>query len=171
MSYNVGTDISAPSIGPHPYPGGAPTNGVSEVQTITSAATGGTFALILGAYRSAALPYNASAAQIQAALAAMPAIGSNAAGASNVACAGGPLGTGGVTATFQNDLSGAAPALMTVDNTNATGGAVTVAMTTQGVVGTLRGAPTGALLVDTTNGELYINQGTRVSPTWTKIGP
>jgi len=30
-------------------------------------------------------------------------------------------------------------------------------------------APVGALLTDTTNAELYINQGTQASPTWAKV--
>lgn len=31
-------------------------------------------------------------------------------------------------------------------------------------------APKGALLIDTTNGILYINTGTKASVTWTKVG-
>lgn len=31
-------------------------------------------------------------------------------------------------------------------------------------------APKGALLLDTTNGILYINTNTQASPTWTKVG-
>lgn len=31
-------------------------------------------------------------------------------------------------------------------------------------------AAIGALLVDTTNGKLYINTGTQASPTWTVVG-
>ena len=39
------------------------------------------------------------------------------------------------------------------------------------VVGTYRDeAPKGALLIDTTNGVLYINTGTKAQPTWTKVG-
>lgn len=31
-------------------------------------------------------------------------------------------------------------------------------------------APVGALLIDKTNGLLYINTGTKASPTWTVVG-
>jgi hypothetical protein len=38
------------------------------------------------------------------------------------------------------------------------------------VTATGRGAPTGAGLIDTTNGIQYINTGTALAPTWTKVG-
>lgn len=166
---NAGTDLAS-GVGPITCPG-VPVNGVSEIQSLTGTATGGQIALVFGVFRSALLPYNASAAQIQAALVALPAIGNNAAGLPNVVCAGGALGTAPVTVTFQNDLSGYAVPALTVDNTLATGGTVTPAVTTAAVVGSYRGAPVGCLLCDTVNGELYINKGTREQPTWTKIGP
>lgn len=31
-------------------------------------------------------------------------------------------------------------------------------------------APKGSLLIDTTNGKLYINTNTQASPTWTVVG-
>ncbi|MBM3458882.1 MAG: hypothetical protein FJX77_10175 [Armatimonadetes bacterium] len=31
-------------------------------------------------------------------------------------------------------------------------------------------AEVGALLLDTTNGKLYVNTGTKASPTWTVVG-
>lgn len=42
---------------------------------------------------------------------------------------------------------------------------------TNGTTGTLNGKiGVGSLLIDTTNGGLYINTGTQASPTWTNIG-
>lgn len=42
---------------------------------------------------------------------------------------------------------------------------------TDGTSGTQKGfAAKGALLVDSSNGILYINTGTLASPTWTKVG-
>jgi hypothetical protein len=42
---------------------------------------------------------------------------------------------------------------------------------TDGTAGTAANyAGKGCLLVDTTNGVLYINTGTKASPTWTKVG-
>jgi hypothetical protein len=42
---------------------------------------------------------------------------------------------------------------------------------TNGTSGTGAGkAPTGAKLIDTTNGIDYINTGTQASPVWTKVG-
>ena len=42
---------------------------------------------------------------------------------------------------------------------------------TNGTSGTLAGtAAKGALLVNTSNGKLYVNSGTAASPTWTLIG-
>jgi hypothetical protein len=53
-----------------------------------------------------------------------------------------------------NALTGTAPTLA-------------IAETTPGVSATARGAPKGALLIDTTNGALYQNTGTPQAPTWT----
>lgn len=39
------------------------------------------------------------------------------------------------------------------------------------VDGTDKGHPKGKLLIDYTNGDLYINKGTASSPTWTLVGP
>jgi len=47
---------------------------------------------------------------------------------------------------------------------------IAVAETTPGVTATGRGAAKGSILTDTTNGILYINTGTALAPTWTKVG-
>ncbi len=112
----------------------------NEVQTIASTGgpTGGTFKL--GFQRvsngpvtaTAAIAYNASAATVQAALEALPSIGTG-----GVVCTGGPIGTAGVVVTF----SGAAMAgwnwpLMSLYQNALTGGTtptITRTMTTPGV--------------------------------------
>jgi hypothetical protein len=43
-------------------------------------------------------------------------------------------------------------------------------VTTPGVDATYRGLGAGAVVVDTTNKLLYINTGTALAPTWTKVG-
>ena len=149
---------------------GAPGAGTDEVQTIESSGTptGGTFKLEFKGRRTTALDFDATAAEIDAALGALSTIG----GAANVTCAGGALPTD-VTVTFAAALAKKAVPLITVVESALTGGTdpeITVAETTPGVSATHRGAPKGAQLVDTTNGVAYINTGTTTSPTWTKVG-
>ena len=124
------------------------TAAVDERQTISSTATGGTFTLSYGGQTTAALNWNATAAQIDTALEALSTIG-----AGNVACAGGPL-PAGVTVDFQGTLAGTDVAMLTVDNTNMTGGTASVAETTKGraVQGILSNTATASLV----NGQLRI---------------
>lgn len=63
--------------------------------------TGGTFTLTIGAQTTNPIPYNATAAQVQAALAALSTVGSN-----NVVCTGGPLPTTLITVIFTGALAG-----------------------------------------------------------------
>lgn len=115
------------AMGAAAAPTGSPAD---EVQTISSTASGGTFRLTFNfegiSEQTSALAFNATAAQIQAALEALRSIK-----AGNVACAGGPL-PADVTVTFQGALAKADVPILTVDNTAATGGTVTVAQTTAG---------------------------------------
>jgi hypothetical protein len=108
--------------------------GTSEVQsvTITGLPTGGTFVLTFGDVATTDLPYNATAAAVQAALQALPGIG-----AGNVTVtgsAGGPY-----TVTFTGALAGQNVAQLsaTGDFTGGTAPNVTVATTTPGVAGSL----------------------------------
>ena len=128
------------------------TAAVDEVQTISSTATGGTFTLSFGGQTTAALAFGASAAQIDTALEALSTIG-----AGNITCAGGPL-PANVTATFAGTLAGQDAALITVDNTNMTGGTASIAETTPGraVQGILGSTATASLL----NGQLRITDAT-----------
>jgi hypothetical protein len=56
-------------------PASAPLNPVDEVQSVTVAASGGAFTLAFEGESSAEIPFNATAAEVQAALAAIPAVG------------------------------------------------------------------------------------------------
>lgn len=100
----------------------------AQVQTITLAGspTGGTFTLASGANTTSALPYNATAAQIQAALEALASIG-----VGNVAASG--TLAAGVQVAFIGTKQGQALAALTVNDTGLTGGStpeITVAITT-----------------------------------------
>ena len=104
---------------------------VNDVQSlsISGTATGGTFALSFQGATAAALPYNATATQLQAALQALQNIG-----AGNAVCAGGPLPGSAVTITFQGALSAAPqPTISIADNslsTSTTPAAVVTRVTT-----------------------------------------
>lgn len=144
---------------------GAPTSGVDQVWTLSSTASGGTIALSVTARgitrKTDPIAHDATAAAIQTALRALHNVGSSA-----VSCSGGALGSEDVVITFGGELAGQ-PITVTVDNVAATGGTGSLANTTAGVAATERGARTGAVLVDTESGALYINTGTPSTPAWT----
>jgi hypothetical protein len=121
----------------------------SDVQTlsITGGPTGGNFTLAFGGQTTAAIAFNATAAQVQTALAALSTIGPN-----NVACTGGPLPATNVTIGFAGSMAFAAQPAITVGANNLTGGtspAPSVAHTTTGALTadvqtlSLGGNPTG----------------------------
>jgi hypothetical protein len=91
---------------------------VNDVQTLSliGAPTGGTFALNFNGQISGPLNFNATAANVQTALAAMPNIG-----AGNIVCSGGPL-PGNVVITFQGALAAAPQPTFTGANNALTGG-------------------------------------------------
>lgn len=110
----------------------------NDVQTITisGAPTGGTFGLLIGGAFTTPqvlnnIPYNVTAAALQALLTALPGIG-----AGNLACAGGPLPGSGITVTGSGALAAQTLPILQVVNSQLTGGtspAVAVAHTTVGV--------------------------------------
>lgn len=161
-------------IGPYEN-AGAPGAGTSEVQTLTigGTPTGGTFKLAFDGQKTAAIEWtavdNTLIAAVDAALEALTNIG-----AGNIAAADGTLtdGIGTITLTFGGDLAKLAVNTITVADNSLTGTAPTLAVaeTTPGVTASFRGSKKGALVTDTTNGVLYINTGTALSPTWTKVG-
>ena len=141
---------------------GAPTDGVDEVQSLTIDAEGGTYTLTFGGQTTTAIAFDATAAQVQAALRALSSIGSSGVSVT---------GDGPYTITFGGALSGLPQAEITTDATNLTGGAGTavVAQVTEGVRGDYRGAPVKQPLVDTTNRKIYQNSGTAAKPVWAEV--
>lgn len=99
----------------------------SEVQriTITGTPTGGTFTVTHGGFTTTAIAYNANAATVQAALEALPSIGTG-----NVSCGGGALPGSFVTCTFQGTLAAANIVQMTATGSFTGGSSPAVAITT-----------------------------------------
>jgi hypothetical protein len=117
---------------------GSTTVNANDVQTITVTATGGTLVLGYagglagtGTQKTTGISMPGTASTVQTALLALGNIGTNAAGANNVAVtgsAGGPY-----TVTFQNDLGNQLVPILTVDSTSAmTGGSATIVHTFPG---------------------------------------
>jgi hypothetical protein len=106
-------------------------NGTNAVQsvTISGGVTGGTFTLTYGAQTTAPIAWNASAATVQAALAALSSIGTG-----NVAVTGSAGGPWSVT--FMGTLGVSVISAITYSTASLTGGtpAIAVATTTTGVV-------------------------------------
>lgn len=154
---------------------GVPSSGTSEVQTVTVGGTpsGGSFKLSFAGQTTAAIAWSSTnatlIANVQNALRALGTVGS-----AGVTVAAGTLtaGIGTLVVTFGGNLAKLAIATMVVADNSLTGTSPTVAVTktTPGVTATHRGAPNGALLLDTTNGKLYQNTGTATSPVWGVVG-
>ena len=162
--------------------GGEHNTGASEQQSVTLAATvtGGSFTLRWPAFdATAAIPFNASAAQVQSALEALSTIGAGNVGVTSPNPGGGSAPGGPYTVTFQGAFSGNDAAQMTAVNTGLTGSPNTVTIATTvpggglevcqaassptdvckaGVAGATAGQlnnPMG-LAVDQSNGYLYV---------------
>jgi hypothetical protein len=115
---------------------------VNEQQTLT--VVGGTFTLSFDGQVTAPIPFNATAAQVRAALEALGTIG-----VGNVTVTGGPLPGGAVTVTFVAGRGGTQQAQLGADSSGLDAGVVTPATTVQGAEGVAKpGAanrnPTGA---------------------------
>ena len=116
--------------------------------TITGAPTGGSFTLTYSAQTTAAIPYNATARQVKAALQALSNIGEL-----DVEVTGGPFPATPIVVTFRRAL-GCQAITLTDTDTGLTGGttpAVTVTSTVAGSASTVTdpdgyGVPTGAYL-------------------------
>lgn len=107
--------------------------GVNEKETlsVTGSPTGGTFTLTYAAQTTAAIPWNATAAQIQTALIALSNIGPG-----DVMCSGGPLPAVPVVCDFTGVLSGTlASAPMTASSAGLTGGTTPTVVVTRTVTG------------------------------------
>ncbi len=154
---------------------GTPDDGVDEVQLLTPTPTisGGYFTLTFDSVTTAHITWNATIAQIQAALELLSNIGEG-----NIVCTGDDpdpdmatqLSDGGVvTMTFSGSMAGLDQVEMTADASNLTGSGHALAVTTDtaGFRGTYRGAQGGALLQDQLNAYLFVNTGTANTPVWT----
>jgi hypothetical protein len=164
-----GGTIIEGGLGPY-RSAGAPAASTSENQliTITGTPTGGTFTLSFCGYTTTPLAYNAANAAVIAALEALPNIGAGGVTAGS----GGPLPGTALTVAFAGGLAGQpVPAMTaTASFTGGTTPAIAITRSVPGVAATGRGAAKGALLVDTTNGKLYVNTGTEAAPTWVVAG-
>jgi hypothetical protein len=100
------------------------TASANDVQTLTGTATGGSAPLTVLGRPTAPVAFNAPAAAVATALAAVV-------GAGNVVATGGPLGTAPVVVTFQGALA-ASPVEPIAVGAGLTGGTITVAHTTVG---------------------------------------
>lgn len=109
----------------------APVTGTADVQTLTASATltAGTFTLTKDGATTTPLAFNATAAAIQAALQALPTIGTG-----NATCTGGPISATAtpVVVTFAATMPSATESLLTVNNAALVGGVVNVVHTTVG---------------------------------------
>jgi hypothetical protein len=147
---------------------GVPSNGTDEIQrlTISGTATGGTFTISWSGQTTAAIVYNATAAQVQTALEGLSNIG-----VGEVACSGGQLPGTAVDIRFQNALGGMNQAAVTTTSSlTGSGPAIVVSTPTPGVRGTYRGAAFGAICCDTINGIIYEQTSTSAStPTWSEV--
>lgn len=151
---------------------GVPGAGTDEVQTLTIDATGGTFKLAFEGFITSAISWSATnntlRDNVDTALEALASIGT---GGVTTAVGTMTAGVGTLTLTFTGNRGKQSVGLITVDTNSLTGTAtLSIAETTPGVDATFRGAPKGQLVVDTTNGKLYINTGTALAPTWTVVG-
>ncbi len=107
------------------------TTGANEVQTLAAnGVTGGTFKLSYAGVLTGSIAYNATAAQIQAALVALPNIG-----ADDVAVTGGPLHMADVLVEFTGNLGYTNVEPLIPDDELLTGGTVDVTTTTPGAAG------------------------------------
>lgn len=110
--------------------------GTNEIQTlaITGAPTGGTFTLTFGGQTTAAIAFNATAADVQNALEALSTIGDG-----NILCTGGPLnGAVKVRIEFRGQLGASNVAQLTSTDslTGGTSPATSIATVTGGAAGT-----------------------------------
>ncbi|MGZ6852466.1 MAG: phage tail tube protein [Mycobacteriaceae bacterium] len=115
--------------------GVAGTDGVQTV-TITGTPTGGTFTLTWNGQTTAAIPYNATSAQVTTALRAL-------AGGQSITSSGGPLPTTGVAVTFPKLIN---QSLMTGDATLLTGGSSPAVVVTNTTPGTQTTNPASATI-------------------------
>lgn len=154
---------------------GAPVAGTNEVQTLTigGTPTAGTFTLTYDGFTTAAITWSNVNATLLAAINAALDLLPNGAASAIVATAGTlTAGIGTILLTFSGaPLAKRAVNLMTATS-SLTGSSPTLAIaeTTPGVDATARGIAKGGLLIDTTNGKLYIATTGGLSPVFVVVG-
>lgn len=154
---------------------GAPSNGTTEVQTLTigGTPTAGSMTFTYGGQTSAAVTWTSTdatlVANIDAALEALDSIG-----VGGITAAAGTVssGIGTITLTFAGQHVKKAQTELIVANSSLTGTAPTavITRTTTGVTATGRGAVLGGKLINTLNGVEYANKGTGAAPDWRTSG-
>jgi hypothetical protein len=153
---------------------GVPGAATNEVQTITigGTPTGGTFTLTFQSGTTEPITWvNVNATLVTAVDTALKALSNIETGDITTAVGTMTAGIGTITVTFGGVLAGQDVGAMTATSSlTGTAPTVSVATTTPGVAVGGKGASKGQLLVDTTNGVLYINTGTGAAPVWTKVG-
>jgi hypothetical protein len=154
---------------------GAPVAGTNEVQTLTigGTPTGGTVTLTYDGFTTAAITWVAVNATLLTAINAALDLLPNGAASAIVATAGTlTLGIGTILLTF----SGAPLAKRAVNTMTATSSltgtspTLAIAETTPGVNATAIGIAKGGLLIDTTNGKLYIATTGGTAPVFVVVG-
>lgn len=154
---------------------GVPGAGTSEVWTVTigGTPTAGTFKIGFGGERSGAITWsstnNTLLSNVNTALDAMSVFAAGDLVATDATLS---AGIGTFILTFSANLAKKAiPTSVTVHSSlTGTNPTLAVAETTPGVTATFRGVGKGIVVSDTTNAVGYINTGTALAPTWTKIG-
>lgn len=160
------------TLGPFNF-AGVPGAGTTEVQRITigGTPTGGTFKLTFDGHTTGDITWSSTnatlLANIEAALEALP--NCNGVSVAAVALTNG-IGTLDVTFDGSNVAKKALPTMTYTNSLTGTSPTLAVAEQTAGVTADFRDAPKGTLVMDTTNGKLYINTGSAQAPTWTVVG-
>lgn len=152
---------------------GAPTGGTSCVQTVTigGTPTGGTFTLQFGGQTTGTIAWTATDATLASNIATALNALSNVGASGTVGAVGtGSSGIGTYTVTFQNQNSDLPVPTITVGQNSMAGTAptVSVATTTTGISGTLRGAYPGTQVTDYTTTKEWTNTGTTAAPNFVR---
>lgn len=169
------TNINGPAIGAIIPNAGVPSAGTSAVWTVTigGTPTAGTFTISYGGETSGAITWSSTNStlltNINTALDAMDIFGAGDLVATDSSLT---AGIGDFLLTFSANYAKLAIVGAVTVTSSLTGTDPTLAIeeTTPGVTATARGLGKGVCVSDTTNAYLYINTGTALAPTWTKVG-
>jgi hypothetical protein len=168
MSSHIGLGLGTPL-----EISGVPTNGTSEVQTLTigSGATGGTFRLSFEGAKTPNIEWSSTnttlISNIQTALRALPTIGEAGVTVSEATMTSG-IGT--ATIAFGGNRSRLAVETIGVLENKLEGSAsLAVSKSTPGVDASKRGAARGAQLINRATGISYRNEGLPLEPNWKQL--